>query len=539
MPWWEWLLVFGLCALPLVAGRFLPLIDIPQHLAMAKAVVGLLQGDTNISKYYFLDLWPQPYWLYYILVGAVSKFAPLEIANKLVLYGYSIGIPFGVRSLLLVFNRNPRWWILAVPLAWTSSFFYGFMAYLVGVPLVLFGITALQNAFGGPQASRQSKWILGTIACLIYLAHAQAYLWFLLAATVLLFIHWKGSFWFARMVLPLFPSLALFIAWVWRTFMTAKPAPTTPVPTTYGSLGNLGMRWEPFTRRVTSGMEHLYGGCTDGSGLWIGWLWLAVIASGILLATQQTRPLEATGSATSRRGSFAVEALLGAFLLAWLFLPYELNGQWYLAPRYLLFSGAVAIVAAAGHSRGHRTIFLVGLCAVAAFSLNVTRMVRQFQPAMAGLDEVLHAIPAGERVAHLPFDERNNMSPDGIATNGIAGYIVIPTSISMHGYAPMFPGSPTQWMSPTHHASAYYQVWQGGDIAVSFAAAPTNPVRYRPGKKPEGLVEFEPENVEMDVAIKDFAYFLVRGNLEGKATRLGQYADRIAVKGSWEVWRRR
>ena len=51
--------------------------------------------------------------------------------------------------------------------------------------------------------------------------------------------------------------------------------------------------------------------------------------------------------------------------------------------------------------------------------------------------------------------------------------------------------------------------------------------------------EYEPENVDLDLAIKDYAYFLVRGSLEGKATRLGQYADRIAVNNSWELWRRR
>ncbi|MEO6036693.1 MAG: hypothetical protein ABIQ35_15690 [Verrucomicrobiota bacterium] len=538
LPVWELLLVFVLCVIPLLAGKFLPLIDLPQHLAMAKAIVALLDGDAHFSHYYELDLWPQPYWLYYILVGIFSKFVSIEMANKLVMCAYSVGITLGVRSLLVAFGRDMRWWVLAVPLAWSTSFFYAFMAYLVGVPLVLFGIAALETSCSSVQMPRKWQWYVVILSCLIYLAHAQAYLWFLLSAAVLLFIHWRGFRWCVRVLFPLTPSFVIFGVWVWRTFGAAQPVPTGQPSANYGSLWNLGMHWEPFTKRITGVMEQLYGGCTDGSNRWLGWLWLGLIVGAIALAEKDPR-LSPTKEVNAGRKKYQVEILLAAFLLAWLVLPYDVSGQWYLAPRYLLFSGAMAIVAAAHSSIWHRRLFFAGVIVSVAFSINVARVINQFQPAMFGLFEVLKAVPPGERIAHFPFDERNTIGPDGHATNGIVGVIDLPTSVSAHGYIPALPGSPEGWMSPTHHAAAYYQVWLGGDIATSFAAAPTNPVRYRPGMKPGGLIEYEPENVDMDVAVKDFGWFLVRGTLRGKATRLGEYAELVAASGSWELWRRR
>ena len=54
-----------------------------------------------------------------------------------------------------------------------SRFFYGFMPYLIGVPLVLFGITALEVACGEQPQSKASQWRLGILVCLIYLGHRK------------------------------------------------------------------------------------------------------------------------------------------------------------------------------------------------------------------------------------------------------------------------------------------------------------------------------------------------------------------------------
>ncbi len=540
MPSWsECVLLIGLCALPLWAGRFLPLIDVPQHLAMAKVISGLLSGVEDFTKYYELDLWPQPYWLYYVLVGLLGQLVSFELANKLVLLGYSVAIPLGVRSLLLAFGRDPRGWLLAIPLAWSTSFFYGFMPYLMGIPLVLFAIAAFELSCVIDRPGRGRFWTVGILATLVYFSHAQAYLWLLMTMLALLLIHWRGPAWAIRTLAPALPSLLLFGGWIWRTFVAAKPS-AGPPEANYGKLWELGMHWEPTSKRVGSAMEHLFGGFTDGSNLWIGWIWLALLTSGVLLGLRTSFRNLAT-SWPARFRQFRVEILLAIFLFAWLVLPYDVRGQWYLAPRYLVFSGALLIVALSRcPTKVQRQITGLGLLLSAAFSLNVARVVYQFQPAMAGLPEIMAAVPPGERLGYLQFDERvTPRGPDGHATNALDSVIVVPTSVSLHGYITDDPISPEGWLSPIHHALAYYQVWSGGDVAYSFAAAPTNPVRYRPGREAEGPPEYGPETVEFDKVVRGFHWFLVRGTPRGNAMRLGEYAQKVATSGRWELWQGR
>ncbi|MBL9174637.1 MAG: hypothetical protein JNL10_13955 [Verrucomicrobiales bacterium] len=535
VPWPELALAVALAAIPLLAGRFLPLIDLPQHLAISRALAGLWQGEASFTQHFVVDPWPQPYWLYYLLVCGLAQVLTVEWANAAVIFAYSLGISLGVRHLLVTFGRNPHWWLVSVPLAWTSSFFYGFMAYLVGIPLVIFGIAEMERCTGAPPEDTRARWRLGILSLLIYLAHAQAFLWLLLSATVLLLLRWRSAATGLRTLVALGPSLALFAAWVWRTFVAATPDASAPKVNQYGTLLDLGMRWEPFPKRLGTGMEQLYGSLTDGTNRWLGWLWLAVVIGGIVL---NLRTPDSSGSFRSRSGR-TLALLLGTFLLAWMTLPYDLNGQWYLAPRYLVFPAAVAVVAAAGESPGHRRLLGLGIALSVAFSLNVARTVRAFQSTMEGLPGLLIQIPPGERVAHFAFDERNTLGPDGVATNGVVGVIEMPTSVSAHGFVPQYVGCPEGWMSPTHHASAYYQVWVGGDIASSFAAAPSNPVRYHPGRRAAGVVEYEPENVDWAVAPQHYRWFLVRGTLKGNAVRLGEFATQADSRGGWELWKAR
>ena len=531
----ETLLVLLLAAVPLLAGRYLPLIDAPQHMAMARILVGLVRGDPGFAEIYELDPWPVPYWLYYIMTGGLSLVVSIETANKLVLYIYTVGLAFGVREVLLAFGRNPRWWVLSVPLAWTNCFIYAFMAYLVGIPIVLFGIAATERAFRGDPGETSARWWLGVLAFLAYLAHAQAFLWLMLSVAVLLMLHWRGVRWGFRALLPVAPTALLFFAWVARAFRGAGPSSDN---STYGTLGNLGMVWEPHVARWTTAPEDLFGGATDGSNRWIGIAWIAMVVAGAWIAGREWRPGTAWGS-LRHRPSGRVVVLLAAFLAAWAILPYSVRGQWYLAPRYLVFVAGMAIVAAAGWTPRHDFIRRAGIALVALYALNTARLVRDFQPAMQGLEPLLDRIPAGQRLAHFPFDERNTLDAQGKPIGGTSIVVDMPTSVSAFGFLPEVAGSPYGWMSPTHHASAYYLVRKWGLIGVSFAASPTNPGGYRSAHKPTALVEDEYEKVDLAAASRDFGWFLVRGPLQGTTQRLPEFARLEATEGTWQLWRSR
>ena len=221
----EWMLVVALCAIPLWAGRYLPLYDIPQHLGVANAMAGVFRGDPHFTQYYQVDLRPLPYRLYYLLVLGFSPIGSIELANKLVLLCYSIAVAAGVRTMLVAFKRDPQWWLLAVPLAWSTSFFWGFTVYLIGIPLVLLGMAMVEKACSDIKPSTKSKWLLGIVGGLIYLAHPQAYLWFLFACALLLLLHWERLPWSLRILWPLLPSMAGFTWWAWQVFLANQNVP--------------------------------------------------------------------------------------------------------------------------------------------------------------------------------------------------------------------------------------------------------------------------------------------------------------------------
>src|SRR5687767_7484872 len=89
------LLAGAVTAVPFWVGRFMPLLDLPQHLA----VVAVLRhhGDPAWGFARFFDVeWGEltPYWTYYLALWALSWIAPLEVASRLYLTAYALAVPW-------------------------------------------------------------------------------------------------------------------------------------------------------------------------------------------------------------------------------------------------------------------------------------------------------------------------------------------------------------------------------------------------------------------------------------------------------------
>lgn len=105
---------------------------------------------------------------------------------------------------------------------------------------------------------------------------------------------------------------------------------------------------------------------------------------------------------------------------------------------------------------------------------------RGFAKEIAGLDDVLEAIPYGKKVATLVFDR----------------------------------GSRFVSFSPFLHVGAYYQAERGGVSYFSFNDFPQSPVRFLPADRPPKAKprwEWRPESVRPDDELGWFDYVIVRG----------------------------
>ncbi|HEU4383053.1 MAG TPA: hypothetical protein VFR85_06045 [Anaeromyxobacteraceae bacterium] len=524
-------LLLAAAVAPFWAGRFLPLLDLPQHLGLAAAVARAGDPASPFAPYLAVDPWPVPYWGFYGLMWLLQRAFSPEVAGKLVLSAYAAGLPLAGGFLLRSLGRDPRWALLSVPLVFSTNLFYGFMPFLTGTPLLVLALGLLDRHLAAERSGPGGAALLGFAALAVFLSHPQPFLLLGFAALLLFGLHWRGPGWAARRALPLLPALALFAAWLGRAFLAPPPPFRRPGYSWYG----LSASWEPIRDRVGRGMEHLFGSFSDGSDRWLGWALLA-----LLVLSAAARPRPAPAGAPARAGAEPAlrerlrerrgEVLCLGFLFLWLVLPYSVRGQWYLAPRYL----TVAAVAAPAFLRAppagpRRWLLAAGAALALAFCGNAAWKIRAFQPQMAGLEEVLSRAEPGGRLAGLLFLHR---APGGAVQE------IEPGPVRHPGLDPDQPRPGEQRIASLHHAPAYYQVWRGGDLGMSFAGLPGNPVRYQPGMQAPFPPEWEPGRFDLETMGPWYDWFLLRGAPPDFAAALARHAVPVARSGRWELWRR-
>lgn len=502
-----------LCAVaaPFFAGRFLPFLDLPQHLALARVVAS--PGEPALARYYAVVPRITPYWGYYGAMALLQRALSPELANRSLLAAGAVAVPLATASFLRAAGRDPRWAVFAVPLAFHTNLFFGFTTFALSVPAFVWALgLSLRRVRGEPGGAA-----LAAAAAAVFLCHAQAYLLLGLCVLALLAVEWRGVGWALRRAAPFAPSLLLFAVWAFDSFVEPHAAGVsghTPEWRNYGTAAGLGAVWERPVDLVRLAPERLLGAFNDGSDRTLG----AALLGLFLLAAALTRwprgaevpsGREAAGSPGALRAFLRAhpgELLCLLSLAAYFLTPFQIAGQWYLSPRYLIFAALLApsFLRAAG---GRRRLLLLPAAAIAlAAAVNTAVHVRSFQREVGPLAEVLQAAPRGDRLLYLPFD-----------TGARGGFRL--------------------W--PFLHAGCYYQVLRGGDVGFSFAGLPSIPVVYRPGQQAPHPYEWRPGDFDWARMGGWYDLFLARGPLQGGARAIPAHAEEVTSAGPWTLWRRR
>ena len=139
---------------PIWVGRYLPLLDYPGHLANLFMWRHLHDPALGFDRFYESNLQPIPYWVQY---GAEYLLAiPIgeEVAQKLFL-SLAVGLfPLSVAVYAKQLGQDPWVGVLAAPLAWNMNVSHGFLAYVGGLPLLFFALTALDGFATAPSWKR-------------------------------------------------------------------------------------------------------------------------------------------------------------------------------------------------------------------------------------------------------------------------------------------------------------------------------------------------------------------------------------------------
>ncbi|HEX6241200.1 MAG TPA: hypothetical protein VFZ61_09920, partial [Polyangiales bacterium] len=132
-----WGLALACAIVPLWSSHTLPLVDLPQHLHLI-SVLHRLGDETTLYPEVFAQR-PEltPYLGYYYAVSALHYLFPLDVANKLFLSAYVVGLALALGFLLRALSR-PAWpALLALPFAYGDSFAWGFVNFCAALPLAI------------------------------------------------------------------------------------------------------------------------------------------------------------------------------------------------------------------------------------------------------------------------------------------------------------------------------------------------------------------------------------------------------------------
>jgi hypothetical protein len=382
--------------------------DGPLHLYCVEIFRQLLSHHAGLySQTYFIHRYVPPYSLYYYGLVLLGKVTSLAMADKLIVCGYFIILPLGLRSLLRAVAGSANWTpLLFMPVLLSWPLMMGFVNYCIAVGFACFALAAWCR-----NRERPAPWLRLQFffwLALILLTHpvpwmfVLAFCFFDLALRLLRL--WSAKNQTAKnpsanqseknessisilghFRADLLSALAGCLGYFYlRHFRSPLPPndPITPIPLVHRTIENA------FDYLRTRGLT-LYAG-THGAALLYRLGVTLLFAAALYLAVRGCLSL-----LRQRRWSSPVLWLLFTLLFAIILptIPVVLNGSYYFAWRLLFLVYLSAVVASSILvERPGRLITAFLLSAVAVTLLNVCLAFRLISP-QAQLDATLSQAP--------------------------------------------------------------------------------------------------------------------------------------------------
>jgi hypothetical protein len=432
---WLTIVAIVVLCLPALVLAYLPMTDLPQHLAIASILNNVDDPAFGFASYYTVDWWHTPYVLPYAIAVALAMVMPLAIAMKIVVFLSLVAYPLGVMALLRA-ARKPLWFaLLALPLVYNRSVFWGFINFSMAIGLAL----AAFACFIEPRKS----WRRDCVQAMLTLAATFCHVYGLamIAGLVVAYVVVGGGHRDVRarpwIVAPIVAGAAV---WLWK----ATEAHGFGV---YAS--------PPFTQRIGDLPSSILGGYSDRSELVI--LVLFVVACGALAWPTMTRNRFRELAPAERVACIAI----AGNLLAYFVLPEQTWTAKFVHFRHAFLACCMLPLLASADSLQRIPLVKRALPALAAAGALANAWVHLvlFDRDARGFDRIVAALPPAPKVVSLIFDRNGAL----VVTN------------------------------PYLHFPGYVQAEHGGLISTTFPALFWNlPVELRPDARvPETPLNFE------------------------------------------------
>lgn len=129
-------LVLALAVAPLWLTTYLPGVDLPGHAAQGAALAEIWRDNPVFTGLFEIN-WATPYLTATLLLGLLSLIMPATIAVKLVVTAIFVATPILAGKLLEAAGGDARWKWLIIPSVYGFAFSFGFLPFMLTVPLGL------------------------------------------------------------------------------------------------------------------------------------------------------------------------------------------------------------------------------------------------------------------------------------------------------------------------------------------------------------------------------------------------------------------
>jgi hypothetical protein len=169
---------------PLFATRLLPGLDLPFHLAAADMLAKAGHPSSPYAPFYEGGLRVAPYAAHFVALVALAKVMNLLAAHKVIMILYVAGLPLAMASLLGACRRSRLPALLAFPLAYNLALHYGFISFVLSLPVVLWLLAETAKlAWSESRRAFRRRWLVtAAVAVLLFLCHLQNFLYGVCAA---------------------------------------------------------------------------------------------------------------------------------------------------------------------------------------------------------------------------------------------------------------------------------------------------------------------------------------------------------------------
>lgn len=190
-----------LAAIPVLLTTYPPMIDLPQHAAQIAMLDAFIKGTTSFSSLFEIN-WFTPYWLGYSIIWGLSQCVGIVMATKLVVAASVVLFPISAAIFYRRFGGNKHFCWAFIMLAFGSTYYWGFLNFLMGVPIGFLFLSCLP--VGKTSLSKNDVIKMIMWAHLLFFTHVLIMAFFLTLAAILL--HEKS---FKRWVIRCTPYLSV------------------------------------------------------------------------------------------------------------------------------------------------------------------------------------------------------------------------------------------------------------------------------------------------------------------------------------------